>query len=290
MRSEENTSSRGKRNLDFYVFLALTIASLGLLLLSTRSFILNIQELGLSAFSGMRAGISAVGSTLSGTIGSIQELSKLRKDYADLQKRLDQFEIIQRDAAQIKIENVYLREQLGFSETIKYRKVPARIIGKDSDNLFSAFVINKGSRQGIKRNMIVIAYQSGMQALAGKVIQVGYSQSLMMPIYDSNSFVSARFSVARYEGLVSGQGNPDNFLLMRYVKKRAREEIKYGDQVVTSGLGGIYPPDLVIGRVARIVNRDYETSIDIELESSVDFSRLEYVFAVEKESEIALND
>lgn len=290
MRLEENSSSRGKKNLSFYVFASLTIISLGLLLLSTHSFILNIQELGLSAFSGLRTGISAIGSTLSGTIGAIQELSNLRKDYADLQKRLDQYEIIQRDAAQIKMENVHLREQLGFSETIQYRKVPARIIGKDSDNLFSAFVINKGSKQGIKRNMIVIAYQSGMQALVGKIVQVGYTQSLMMPIYDSNSFISARFSVARYEGLVSGQGNPDRFLLMRYVKKRAREEIKYGDQVLTSGLGGIYPSDLLIGRVSRIVNRDYETSIDVELESSVDFSRLEYVFAVENESGIAKND
>ena len=284
MRTDENSPSRGKKNLSIYVFTALTITSLGLLLLSTRSFILNIQEIGLSAFSGVRSGIAAVGSTFSGTIGAIQELSNLRKDYADLQKKLDQFEIIQRDAAQIKLENDHLREQLGFSDTILYKKVPARIIGKDSDNLFSAFVVNKGSKQGINRNMIVIAYQSGMQALVGKIVQVGYAQSLMMPIYDSNSYVSARFSVARYEGLVAGQGNPDRPLLMRYVKKRAREEIKYGDQVLTSGLGGIYPPDLLIGRVARIVNRDYETSIDVELESSVDFSRLEYVFAVEKES------
>jgi rod shape-determining protein MreC len=288
--SEEHTSSRRKKIFVFYVFLALMIFSSGLLLFSTRSFILNIQELGLSAFSGLRIGISAVGSTLSNTIDSIQELANLRKDYADLQSRLDQFEIIQRDAAQIKIENVHLREQLGFAETIQYRKVFARIIGKDSDNLFSAFVINKGSKQGIKRNMIVIAYQSGMQSLVGKIVQVGYSQSLMMPVYDSNSFVSARFSAARYEGLVSGQGNQDRFLLMRYVKKRAREEIKYGDRVVTSGLGGIYPPDLFIGRVARIVNHDYETSIDVELESSVDYSRLEYIFAIENESEAARDD
>ena len=258
------------------------ILSLSMLVLSTRSFVLNVKEIGFSVFSGARSGISAIGSFGSRTIDAVKELSNLRKEYAELVKRMDYYEVIQRDAAEIKKENLRLHEQLGFLESSQYKQIPARIIGRDPDNLFSAFVIDKGSQHGIKRNMCVIAFQDGQQGLVGKVVQVGLSNSLVMPVYDSNAFVSSRLSESRYEGIVVGQGSSDRPLIMRYIKKRAREEIKFGDVVTTSGIGGIYPKDLVIGRVSKLVFQEYETSINAELESAIDFSRLEYVFAFEK--------
>lgn len=255
-----------------------------MLILSTRSFVLNIQEIGFSVFSGARSGFSAVGSFGSRTISAVKELSDLRKGYAELVKRMEYYEVVQRDSAEIRRENLRLREQLGFLETARYRQIPARLTGRDPDNLFSAFVIDKGAKHGIKRNMSVIAFQDGQQGLVGKIVQVGRTESLVMPIYDSNAFVSARFSESRYEGIVDGQGSADRPLLMRYIKKRAREEIRFGDLVVTSGIGGVYPKDLIVGRVSKLVFQDYETSINAELEPAIDFSRLEYVFALEKES------
>lgn len=254
-----------------------------MLVLSTRSFVLDVKELGFSFFSGARSGISAIGSFGSRTVNAVRELSDLRKEYAELVKRMEYYEVIQRDAAEVRKENLRLREQLGFQEISQFRQIPARMVGRDPDNLFSSFVIDKGSKHGIKRNMSVIAFQDGQQGLVGKVVQVGRAQSLVMPLYDSNAFVASRLSVSRYEGIVVGQGNADRPLIMRYIKKRAREEIKYGDVVVTSGLGGVYPKDLVIGRVSKLVFQEYETSINAELESAIDFSRLEYVFAIEKD-------
>ncbi len=258
------------------------IASLSLLILSTRSFVLNVQEVGFSVFSGIRSGISSVASFGGRTVAAIRELSNLRAEYAELVKRLEYYEVVQRDAADIRKENMRLREQLGFQETSKYRQIPARVVGRDPDNLFSALVIDKGAKQGIKRNMTVVAFQDGQQGLVGKIVQVGRTESLVMPIFDSSAFASSRFAESRYEGIVVGQGSADRPLFMRYIKKRAKEEIRFGDSVVTSGLGGIYPPDLAVGRVSKIVFQDYETSINAELESAVDFSRLEYVFALEK--------
>ena len=170
---------------------------------------------------------------------------------------------------------------MGFSQALRYRHIPAEIIGKDPDNLFSAIIINKGTYSGVVIDMPVIAYQDGTQSLVGKVIQTGAFESLVMPIYNSNSFISSRLSEIRYEGIVEGRGNPDSYLLMRYIQKRARDEINIGDIIISSGLGGIYPSGINIGRVSRIRYQEDEISMELEVTSSIDFSRLEYVFVVE---------
>jgi len=79
---------------------------------------------------------------------------------------------------------------------------------------------------------------------------------------------------------VEGRGNPEIPLLMRYIRKRARDEISIGDMVVSSGIGGIYPPGINIGRVTGINYQENELSMEVELEPSIDFFRLEYVFVI----------
>ncbi len=283
MRPEQDRAPAVRRRPEIFFFALFLALSLSLLLISTRSFVVNVQEVGMSVFSGVRSGIFSVGDFGRKTVGAVRELSNLREEYADLTRRLEQYEIVQRDSADIRRENQRLRELLSFSETISYKHFPARIIGRDPDNLYSAFVIDKGSRHGIKKNLPVIAYQDGIQGLVGKVVQVGRSESLVMPVYDSRAFVSARFSESRYEGIVAGQGDADHPLLMKYIKKRAKEEIHFGDTIATSGMGGIYPTDIVIGRVSRLIFQEYETSLSVEIDPAIDFSRLEYVFCVEKD-------
>ena len=268
-----------------YVFTALMVISFSLLLLSTRSFIINFKGIGLSAFSGVRSGIYELSSLFSRTVLLIRELADLRKDHAELLQQLTRYEELERSNAEIIQENSRLREQLGFAQTMRFRYVSAQIIGRDPDNLFSAMVINKGSYSGVTNNMAVVAWQNGTQALVGKVIQTGVFESLVMPIFDLGSQISSRFSVSRYEGIVEGQGNPETPLVMRFIPKRARDEINTGDLIVSSGMGGIFPPGINIGRVSSVSFREYEITMEAEIETVIDFSRLEYVFLIE-----AIND
>jgi rod shape-determining protein MreC len=275
---------------DAYVFIALSLVSFSMLLFSTRSFVAGFRDMGLSLFSGIRGGIHGVSSFVSQTVLSVQELATLRREYAELTDRMTRYEQLERTSAEIRRENNRLREQLGFAETISFRHIPAQIIGRDPDNLFSAMVINKGKREGIKNDMPVIAYQNGVQALTGKVIQAGQFESLVIPVYDVSFYAAARLANSRYEGLVEGQGNPETPLLMRAIPKRARDEITYGDLIISSGMGGVYPPGIVIGRVSAILYQEYETSLAVELESALDFSRLEYVFVIEVKNGEAANE
>jgi rod shape-determining protein MreC len=260
------------------------LVSFSMLLLSTRSFIVDFKDMGLSVFSGLRGGIYEVSSFVSRTVLSIRELASLRREYAELSGRVARYEQLERSAAEIGQENARLREQLGFSETIRYRHIPAEFIGRDPDNLFSALVINKGIHSGVKKDMAVIAWQNGAQGLVGKVIRTGQFESLVMPLYDLSSFISSRLAVSRYEGITEGQGSPEAPLLMRFIQKRARNEINYGDMIVTSGLGGVYPAGINIGRVSEVHYQEYEISMEVELEPLIDFSMLEYVFVIDAEA------
>jgi rod shape-determining protein MreC len=273
---------------DTYVFIALTLVSFLVLFFSTRSFVADFKDLGLSMFSGLRGGIHEASSLVSRTVLSIRELAALRREYNELADRVARYEQLERNAAEIRRENNRLREQLGFSQALRYRHIPAELIGRDPDNLFSAFVINKGTHAGVTVNMPVIAYQNGTQGLVGKVIQTGAFESLVMPLYDVSSYVSARLAESRYEGIIEGQGNPEIPLIMRFIRKRARDEISFGDMIVSSGLGGVYPAGINIGRVSRILYQENEISMEVELETTVDFSRLEYVFVIDSGSSAEL--
>ncbi|MDR2842238.1 MAG: rod shape-determining protein MreC [Spirochaetaceae bacterium] len=285
-----NVHKKKRLHTETYVFAGLVIVSFSLLLFSTRSFVVNIRDTGLSAFTGIRGGIHSVTNFFSNTVLSIRELSNLRTEYSELQERLTRYVQLERSAAGISQENVRLREQLGFSNIITYAHIPAEISGRDHDNLFSAFVINKGKSSGVENGMPVIAFQNGMQALVGKVIQTAQLESLVLPLYDSRSYVSARFSRSRYEGIVEGHGNPSSPLLMRSITKRAKDELDVGDIVITSGLGGVYPPDIILGRVSKILSPEDETSLEAEIECAIDFSKLEYVFVINENKGDASND
>ncbi|MDR0320273.1 MAG: rod shape-determining protein MreC [Treponema sp.] len=271
-------------NSTIFVFFTLIIISTLLLLLSSRDFIFGVKNAGLSIFSGVRGGIYELSSFTSRTIMSIKELSNLRKDYADLLKQLDRFEELERSNAEIYQENIRLKEQLDFARTLRYRRIPAQISGRDPSNLFSAIVINKGSVAGVSNNMTVVAWQNGTQALVGKVIQTGAYESLVMPVFDINSLVACRLSASRFEGIIEGQGNSETPLLMRFVPRRGRDEINIGDIIITSGMGGIFPPGINIGRVSGVNVLEYETTLEVEVIPMIDFSRLEYVFIIEAET------
>jgi len=274
-------------NSSFYVFISLVIVSILLLMFSGGNFIFHLKNTGLSLFSGVRGGIYEFSSAVSRTVLSVKELANLRKEHAELLKHLERYEELERSSAEIYQENIRLREQLGFAQTLRYKRIPAQISGRDPNNLFSAVVINKGSFAGVTRDMTVVAWQNGTQALVGKVIQIGAFESLVMPVFDNNALVSSRLSVTRYEGIVEGQGNQETPLLMRFVPKRAKDEINTGDIVVSSGMGGVFPAGINIGRVNKIYSPEYETTLEIEVLPMIDFSRLEYVYLIERETKVS---
>lgn len=261
-------------------FIILLLFSLTLLVFSTNSRLSNPKQIGMSFVSVFQKGIHGSVSWFSNTVNSINELKNLKLEYDKTLLKLNEYEKMDKNIEEIRRENVLLKEQLDFSETFQISHIPAEIIAKDPVNIFSSFMINKGRRHGITKGMPVTAYQNGIIGLVGKVIDAGYGSSLVLPIYDSTSFVAARFQENRYEGLINGRGSNSNTLIMNYVKKTASPVIQNNDLIITSGMESLYPKGIYLGRVQSIASREYNTSLEIEVEPVLNFSKLEYLFVL----------
>lgn len=275
---------RFKVHLDILLVALYLMLSCILLVFSTGSFVVSFKTIGFSVMSGAQRGVFSVSRFFTSSVSAIQELSELREKYDALLARLEDYELMQRSNADIRSENERLKQLLDYSESLHTDNIHAEVIGRDPNNLFSAITINRGAMHGVRKNMVAVAFQNGNVGLVGKVVQVGRMNSLIMPLFDYQCFVSVRFDTSRYEGLVNGQGNSDLPIVMKYVKKRARDEIKIGDRISTSGENYLYPRDIPVGFVARIRGLEYETSLDIDIEPVIDFSRLESVFILDTKS------
>ena len=270
-----------------FLLIGLLLISNIVLNFSSGGFILNLKKIGFSAISTVEKGVHIVTHGIGETFSAVKELKQLKKDYNDLVIKLENYEQMQRSNADIRKENERLREQLDFSISLDEKNYPAQIISRDFDNVYTYLTIDKGSINGIKKNMPVIAFQNGNRGLVGKVVQVGTFTSQVMPVYNINYIVSARIQNQRDLGLVNGTGSQDKPLLLQYIRKNVASELSYGDIIVTSGENDNYLKDIPIGTISKIISLDYNSSLNIELIPIIDFSRLENVLVVNQKQ---LND
>lgn len=266
-----------RRSMGSAILMALALI---MLTISTRSLAGLPERIGLSVLSFFQRGFDYAGSFVSETINSISTLRKLEESHSQLLKRVETLGNLEHTYADIKRENERLKEQLGYLSEAPYRSVSAKIIARDPENLYSTFILNKGTLDGITKNLAVVAYQDGVEGLVGRVIEVARTSCIVSPIYDSFAYVAVRLERSRYDGLAIGSGNAENPLVIRYIKKRAKEEIQYGDMVVTSGMQSLYPAGISVGRVNKLRDLDYLTSLELEMNPTIDFGRIEYVFII----------
>lgn len=202
--------------------------------------------------------------------GMTVENRRLREEVQFLNEKISQFEEYER-------ENVEFRKLLKFRDKGKLGKilrgsVGAEVIGRNVSNWYETLVIDRGRKDGLRRDMVVI---SG-EGLVGRIIRVGSITSQVLLILDEDSCVSAIIQRTKAHGIVQGQLS--HALRMKYLSGKA--EIVRGDVVRSSGLGGIYPEGLLIGTVTESKKADFGLTVSAEILPAVDFSRLENVFVI----------
>ncbi|MDX9800329.1 MAG: rod shape-determining protein MreC [Spirochaetia bacterium] len=245
----------------------------------------RLSEIGFSLISVFQQGFSYISDFINETGNSINELKKIKTEYRALLKKVSEYESLEKDYLDLKRENAEMRRQLSLSSTTRMEKIPAQVTGSDPGIFYNTIIIDKGSKHGIKKDMAVVAFYEGFQGLVGRVFETGAYSSKVIPLYDKKFSAAARLQNLRYEGIISGNGDSKSLCLMNYVNKNARDKIVYGDLIITSGMSSIYPSGIYIGKVRSVVAKEYESSLELEIEPVVDFSRLEYVFVLSKEME-----
>lgn len=262
------------------IFIILSLISITLIL-SNEGF--KSAKAGTLTFvSFFQTGINGIINFTGSTINSVGELRDLKDKYDELKAEVDEYRGIEREFLEIKRENIELKSVLDFNSKLSQSSIPCEVIGKDPSNLSSVIVINKGTKHGIKRNMPVVSEQNGIIGVVGKIISAGYTSSQVLPLLDESSYIAARFTDTRYEGLIKGRDSND-YIDMNYVQKLAFNNVVVGDLVETSGMNSIYPKGYYIGRVSSIKKVDYNTSLKVEVNPIIDFSRLEYLSVLKPE-------
>lgn len=193
----------------------------------------------------------------------------------ELKKRNSELETLVRELELIKAENTQLQQYMHLSDKYtNYNTVPAYVINKDVSNYSSTLVLNVGSDDGIKEKMTVIADKG----LVGHVISVTAKTCKVQVIIDSASTVSSTISTTQESVICKGTLENDQILRASYIPTGA--ELIQGDNVYTSGVGGIYPKGIIIGTIKEIITTSNITDRYAIVEPAVDFSKLDTVLII----------
>ena len=171
-------------------------------------------------------------------------------------------------------ENRRLRSLLSLPQRKTQQTCAALLVGKDSSNWTKTVLLNKGKLSGIKKDMPVVLGAG----LVGKVTEVGPSLSKVTLILDFNSKIPAKILRTREEGIVFGSTDRAGRSVCKI--KYIQGEIKIGDRVISSGLGGTYPKGILIGKVV-VVEEEKDLLYKVaEVHPVVEFSTLEEVMVI----------
>ena len=169
-----------------------------------------------------------------------------------------------------------LEELLQFKQTINRPVLAAQVTGLDPTGWFKSVIIDKGKWAGLRLDMPVV----NAFGVVGRVVSVSSNYAKVLLIIDQNSAVDCLVQRSRDRGMLKGLMS--EICKLDYVAKS--NDITVGDIVVTSGLGGVFPKGLPVGRILDVKEISGELFKDIKIRTAVDFSKLEEVLVILEES------
>jgi len=258
------------------LFLIICLIACGILFFASASGIIApIEEIVSAPINGVTGLFTSISVNVINASNEPSDFESLQRRNAELE---EQFALIQGEVIQLReVASDYQRlvGLLEYTSSVTDQEfITADVIGVDSQSSVRSIFINKGTRDGLDIGMPVVT-QLG---LVGRVFDVSANVARIQLISDQTSAVSGRLQTTRAEGSVQGRGLITGNLRMTFIPLDT--EIIEGDLVVTSGLGGNFPPDIVIGQVTSRRSFDFELFQEAEIRSLIDFTTLEFVLVV----------
>ena len=226
----------------------------------------------------IQSGVNRVGGGLYNELSSVGKLKTALAENETLKTRVDELteENTRLRSEQFELERLRSLYELD-QEYMQYHKIGARIIAKDSGSWFSVFRIDKGSDDGIKEDLNVIAGGG----LVGIVTDVGANYATVRSIIDDSSRVSAMAQQSGDSCIVAGdlQLFKEGRLKLSYMEKD--DDIKDGDMIVTSNISGKFLPGILVG-YATDITVDYNDNLTKSgyLIPAARFDRLQEVLVI----------
>ncbi len=187
-----------------------------------------------------------------------EEIRKLRRDNAAL---LDK-----------ERENLRLKKLLDLRASHEFPSIAAQVVGEDAVGWYRTLFINRGLEDGVRPDMPVTV----AEGVVGRVVNSSSDISRIILLTDPNHSVDCRVARTRDRGVLSGL--LERGCILRYINLKS--DMKPGDEVVTSGLDGIFPRGLPIGKVEKVEKGTQGLFLEARIVPSVDFSEIEEVLVI----------
>jgi len=264
-----------------FFLLVLILASLLILMshqVRTRRGNTLLEDGLLNVSAPLVKGASGGVGLLAGLWQGYVDLRGARRENLALKANLEKMEEVGRVGEEFRRENLRLRDLLELQKSLEFPSLAAEVVSLGVSSQARTALINRGSKDGVKRDMPVIS----RKGVVGRVIAVGSGMAKVQLLIDPNSGVAGVFQRTRGQGMVVGVG--DHGCRMDYVSDL--EDVAVGDVVVTSGLDEIYPKGVTVGVVFSVAEGDQLTK-NIFIRPEVDFRHLEEVLVLLTSQEAA---
>jgi len=239
------------------------------------SLVENVMGVSFNSFQGA---IYSINSQIKYSLGFIFNYSAVKKDDELLRARNSELENMLVEYSALKDENKQLRGMMNFKDThSEYNYIGCNIIGKSGNGYLDQFVINRGSKDGIAKDMIAIT----AEGLVGQVVTVGTNWCMVQSLSNENLAVSAMVeSTNDNSGILKGYKDSGKNLLAKLYYLPLESTIAKDDVILTSGLGGLYPKGIRIGSVLSVEEDKGKVMKTALVKPYVDFNKIQELFIV----------
>lgn len=253
--------------------IVIIIISISLIVLALGGYLTPISRVILNPMVSIQTWLATRFQAIQTLINEPADVASLRQRNAELEAEI----------ASLQVQIIELQQQVSETEVLstlvdfarsrpENRYVASAVIGRDYSPFFQYIIINRGSDHGLRRGMPVVT----QQGLVGQISAVSPVASRVQLINDIGSMINVIIQPAEAEAVLEGQITGE--LSLEMIPQDVN--IQPGDLIITSGLGGNYPPNLVVGQVSTIRSRDFDLFQSASVQPAVDFRQLDIVLVI----------
>lgn len=215
---------------------------------------------------------------VAGFIGDLQDLQNTYDENKQLKARVDKLVKLESQVQTLEKQNQQLHDVLGMKKSLSdIKPMPATVIGRNPDRWHENLIIDKGKINGIKQNMAVMT-ATGLIGKVKSVNQFSSTVQLLSSLDPKNRISAIVQGDKRANGTVEGYDEEKKLLMVKRIPYDAK--VVKGQTVVTSGLGGVFPEGLLIGKVVDVKSDQYGLNQTAYVQPGADFSDIENVLVI----------
>ncbi len=253
--------------------LALSLVAIGILALALSGVFTSLSKLVVSPLISIQTWVSQQYRGVENIVSSSQDIQEIRQQNTELEAENARMQAQIVELQQQLVEYKILSALLEFARANpEHKYIGASVIGRDPSPFLHYIIINRGSDDGLKRGMPVVT-QNG---LAGRVVQVTATGARVSLITDPVTRINVRIEPSRSAAVLTGSITTD--ITLEQIPQEA--DVNPGNLILTSGLGGNYPANIIIGQITSVRSLENDLFQSASVQSVTDFDDFNIVLVI----------